>query len=70
MTHTEVGATVSIMVNLLLPHRYLERLLISQLENVGYVVVAGLFLMDMADRTLCLHIVEDVAVRVVLAVAV
>ena len=45
MTHTEVGATVSIMVNLLLPHRYLERLLISQLENVGYVVVAGLFLM-------------------------
>ena len=49
MTHTEVGVTVSTMVNLLLLHRYSELLLTNQLENVGYVAVAGLFLMDMAE---------------------
>ena len=43
--------------------------LLSPLENVGFVVVVGSYLMVMVDKVLCLHIVVDVAVRVVLAVA-
>ena len=43
--------------------------LLSLSENVGFVVVAGSYLTVTADKVLCLHIVVDVAVRVVLAVA-
>ena len=45
MIPTEVGVTVIIMVNHPLLRLYLELLQCSQSENVGFVVVAGLFLM-------------------------
>ena len=70
MIPTEVGVTVTTMVRDLLLHRWLVHKLLSLLENVGFVVVAGSYLTVTADRVLWLHIVVGAADKAVLAVAV
>tara|TARA_B100001059_G_C17817599_1_gene576241 strand:+ start:534 stop:863 length:330 start_codon:yes stop_codon:yes gene_type:complete len=68
MTLTVVGVTVTFRCKHQLLLHSLELMFICQIESVGSVVVAGLFLMVMVVRAPTLHIVEDVADKVVLVV--